>query len=147
MNSHIDKNLFRFTEKCLRDYHVNLLELRRRKEYLEAISAISPTDFKSLSELGTEVDGAPECCALQSYIERADEDDDILRLRKRTEPITVFYSTLADNEKAFIVMRYQQCQSWREISEVLSISEDSARGYWRGRLVKRAARLLLGDIV
>ena len=146
MNIYIDKNLFKFTEKCLRDYQINLLELQRRKEYLEAILSRSPTDFKTLSELGTHIDGSPECCSTQSVIERINEDDEMIRLRKRTEPLTEFHKTLSQEEYRFIYMRYTQRQSWNNIADEMHISVDSARGYWRGRLVKRAAELLMGKI-
>jgi len=139
----INGKLFSFTEDCLRDYHINIAELRRRREYLEAISDKSPSEFSEDPYLG----GGDNTCKVERTLERIDEDPDMIRLRKRTEPITYYLTTLGQEEYTYITLRYFKRQSWSFVADSIGISISTAKGYWRNRLVVRAAELLLGKIV
>lgn len=138
----MDKELFSFTERCLRNYHYNLADIRKRTEYIQALAIKSPSDFSDVLSAGGE-----DIPWMQRMVEAEDTDDELLRLRKRTEPITDFMSLLTDEEKIFISMKYFQCASWAYMADRLHVAEVTLRTRWRARLVTKAARLLLGPIV
>ena len=47
----IENRLYEFVEGCLRDYHINIRDLRGRIEYLEAISEKSPSAFDDKGQI------------------------------------------------------------------------------------------------
>jgi hypothetical protein len=98
----IENRLYEFVEGCLRDYHTNIRDLRSRIEYLEAISEKSPSAFDDKGQ----VQGNAETCPLQRTIETIDDDAEVARLRKRTEPITYFLTLLDPNDYEFISIPY-----------------------------------------
>ena len=138
----IHKKLFGFTEDCLKCYHINLEEIKRRREFLECCLSKSSSEMDDIP-----VTGGDNICKLQRTIETLDEDTDITRLRRRTEPISFFLTTIGGDEYEFITLRYFQGQPWLFVADTIGISESVAKGYWRSKLVVKAAELLLGKIV
>ena len=108
--AHIDKELFKFTENCIRHYYQNLAELKLRREYIEGFATKSPSELSP-----DRIDGGPDTCALQRHVERLDNDADIARLERMTQPIKDFLGILADEDRCFIEMRYFQDRSWYQI--------------------------------
>ena len=70
----IDKQLLEFTEKCLRDYHGNLTDLKYRREYLESFLTKSPSDFSK-----EQTNGSFDSCHLEAGVERICDDDELNR--------------------------------------------------------------------
>ena len=139
----IENRLYEFVEGCLRDYHTNIRDLRGRIEYLEAISEKSPSAFDDKGQ----VQGNAETCPLQRTIETIDDDTEVARLRRRTEPITYFLTLLDPNDYEFIERRYFKLQAWQDVCIDLHIETTTAKNRWRPRLIKRLAKLMLGKIV
>lgn len=139
---HMDKELFKFTENCLRRYHQNLAELRLRREYIEGLATKSPSELSP-----DRIDGGADTCALQRHAERIDGDADIARLERMTQPIRDFLAILADEDRQFIELRYFQERSWYQISDALHVSVETASRRWRGRLVRKAAQMIFGNLV
>ena len=140
--AHIDKELFKFTENCIRHYYQNLVELKLRREYIEGFATKSPSELSP-----DRIDGGPDTCALQRHVERLDNDADIARLERMTQPIKDFLGILADEDRCFIEMRYFQDRSWYQISDALHVSVETCRLRWRNRLIKKAAQMLFGKLV
>lgn len=139
---HIDKELFKFTENCIKHYHQNLAELRLRREYIEGLAIKSPSELSP-----DRIDGGPDTCALQRHVERMDADADIARLERMTQPIKDFLGILADEDRRFVEMRYFQDCSWYQISDALHVSVFTASKRWRGRLIRKAAQMIFGKLV
>ena len=138
----IDKHLLGFTEKCLNDYHENLMDMKRRREYLESFLTKSPSDF-SKEQTKSSSNGSN----LEAGIERICDDDELNRLKHRTEPITILLSIVPPDDKRFIELRYFQKRHWHEVAEALHIAEVTAKTTWRNRITGRAARMLIGKVV
>lgn len=139
----IENNLYNFVEDCLRNYHANIKDLRNRIEYLESIAEKSPSAFDDKDP----IQNNPETCNLMRTIERIDDDNEIVRLRRRTEPITYFMTLLDPVEYEFIERRYYKNRPWEEVCENLPIGIAAAKNRWRPRLIKTLAKLMLGRIV
>ena len=139
----MDKDLFRFVERCIRNYHLNLADLNNRREYMRGLATKSPSDFSDTFK----IEGGEDVPILQRWVEALDRDDEIKRLECLTNPITDFLSMLADDDRKLIEMRYFQDCSWSRIAETLHVSVDTARRGWRGRLIFKAAQMIFGRLV
>jgi RinA family phage transcriptional activator len=139
----IDKELMDFTEKCLRNYHVNLKELEERREYIRSLAVKSSSDFSDTYNPSVR----STVSQLELMVERLDNDGQLARLEKRTKPITQFLSMLSNDDRNLIEMRYFMGMGWYRISDELHVSESTLKKRWRPRLICKAASLIFGRLV
>lgn len=138
MYRRIERELFKFTERCVREYNSNLADINEQREYLRSFAEKSPSDFKDIAR----IEGGEDVPKIQRWVEMLDRDAKLHYLEPRVLPIMSFLATLGDDDKRLLDLRYWQNKSWTYISEELHVSESTARR-WRNKMICRIAQLLL----
>lgn len=137
-----DSRLISFAEHCLRQYHFNCAEIKNREEFIRSLDYKSPSDIRDIL-----TQGGDNLSSVERTVDRLLEDETLIRLKKRTEPVAVLLNTITEQEKRFIDMRYFKGMEWKDVASELSISISTARLGWRERIITKLARLIFGYIV
>ena len=128
-------------EDMITHHQANIWGLRNEQERLRYILEIAP---------------APLCkrYGIEPLEEAEDTLQAILRADKayqresyRVSRIQAFLDGLSTEEAEYIKLRYFQGKQWSEVAKVLFLSIGSVRTRWKRRLLDRAKKMMVAEII
>ena len=128
-------------EDMIRWHHANILELERERDRLRYILEEAPAVL--CRRYGVEPMESIED-TLQAIL-RADKA--YQRELYRVGRIQVFLDSLSPEEEQFVTMRFIKGQQWSELAEVFHVCEDTLRKRWRQKLLDRAKKIMVAEII
>ena len=128
-------------EAMIRWHRANILELDRERDRLRYI-----------------LEEAPDVLCRRYGIEPLQSTEDTLKAILRADKgyqrelyrvgrIQVFLDTLTTEEAEFIKMRYFRGCQWEDVGKALHIAGDTAKKRWRTRLLDRAKKIMVAEII
>lgn len=133
----VDRHLYRYAEDALRDYPDECERVKLLEEYFCASAGPDESGRVRGGEF------VPE---QERIVERKMRCEELRGLTQKLACINSFLNTLGAVDCALVRMRYFENRSWRSVAEELHVSEQTCRCYWAPRLIKRAVRLIFGDL-
>ncbi len=128
-------------EDLIRWHHANILELDRERDRLRYILEEAPAVL--CRRYGVEPMQNTED-TLQAVL-RADKG--YQRELYRVGRIQVFLDTLTTEEAEFIKLRYFQHKQWEEVGKAFNVSESTVKKRWRQKLLDRAKKIMVAEII
>ena len=128
-------------ENLIRWHRANLLGLESERDRLRYILEEAPTAI--CRRYGVEPMESTED-TLQAIL-RA--DGAYQRQLYRVGRIQVFLDSLSPEEEQFVTMRFIKGQQWSELAEAFHVCEDTLRKRWRQKLLDRAKRIMVAEII
>ena len=128
-------------EDLIRWHRANLLELDRERDRLRYILEEAPDVF--CQRYGIEPMESIED-TLQAVL-RADKG--YQRELYRVGRIQAFMDSLSPEEQQFIKLRYFQDKQWSELAEAFHVSESTVKKRWRQKLLDRAKKIMVAEII
>lgn len=128
-------------ENMIRWHHANILELENDRSKMRYALEMSPESY--CKRHGIEPMESTED-TLQAVL-RADKG--YQRELYRVGRIQVFLDSLSPEEEQFVNMRFIKGQQWSELAEVFHVCEDTLRKRWRQKLLDRAKKIMVAEII
>ncbi len=128
-------------EDMIRWHSANLLELDRERDRLRYILEEAPAVL--CRRYGVEPGESTED-TLQAILKA---DKGYQRELYRTQRIQVFLDSLSPEEEQFVTMRFIKGQQWSELAEVFHVCESTLKKRWRQKLLDRAKKIMVAEII
>lgn len=128
-------------EDMIRWHRANILEIENDRSKMRFALEMSPESY--CKRHGIEPMESLED-TLQAVL-RADKG--YQRELYRVGRIQVFLDSLSPEEEQFIKLRYFQDKQWSEIAEVFNVSESTVKKRWRQKLLDKAKRVMVAEII
>ena len=128
-------------ENMIRWHRANILELENDRSKMRYALEMSPESY--CKRHGIEPMESLED-TLQAIL-RADKG--YQRELYRVGRIQVFLDSLSPEEAEFIKMRYFRGCQWEDVGKALHIAGDTAKKRWRTRLLDRAKKIMVAEII
>ena len=128
-------------EDMIRWHRANILELENDRSKMRFALEMSPESY--CKRHGIEPMESLED-TLQALL-RADKG--YQRELYRVGRIRVFLDSLSPEEAEFIKMRYFRGCQWEDVGKALHIAGDTAKKRWRTRLLDRAKKIMVAEII
>lgn len=128
-------------EDMIRWHRANILGLKSERDRLRYILEEAPTAI--CRRYGIEPMESTEDTL--SALLRADKG--YQRELYRVGRIQVFLDSLSPEEHQFIKLRYFQDKQWSELAEAFHVSVDTVRKRWRQKLLDRAKKIMVAEII
>ena len=125
----------------IRWHRANLLELDRERDRLRYILEEAPAVL--CRRYGIEPMESTED-TLQAILKA---DKGYQRELYRVGRIQAFMDSLSPEEEQFVTMRFIKGQQWSELAEVFHVCEDTLRKRWRVKLLDRAKKIMVAEII
>ena len=128
-------------EDMIRWHRANILELENDRSKMRFALEMNPEGY--CKRHGIEPMESTED-TLQALLKA---DGAYQRQLYRVGRIQVFLDSLSPEEEQFVTMRFIKGQQWSEIAEVFHVCEDTVRKRWRQKLLDRAKKIMVAEII
>ena len=128
-------------EDMIRWHRANILELENDRSKMRFALEMSPESY--CKRHGIEPMESLED-TLQALL-RADKG--YQRELYRVGRIQAFMDSLSPEEEQFVTMRFIKGQQWSELAEAFNVSESTVKKRWRVKLLDRAKKIMVAEII